>query len=283
MGKVTNVGSLPPDHKRFSTGTQVFTYKRPEVLDQPTEESLAEEREQQATISPEPFSLFWLPAGQDNQHYLIPRDFKGQVPWFIWGENLESFKTNGTFILNKECLLKGILYGLSPSTDKLGANYHEEDLLAILDKIWQGNFYDNREGLILDTAYNTKGENGVLVSLSILRAGIYLLPESSTIKSDYIMNLWEKACEDEDDTSIYEEILELIPEIDLTAIYSSAKECICYYGLCSLFLLKQNVNKYIEQYIDGVKISDEVQLKIDELLNNPDKVFTPKELRVHDD
>ena len=41
MGKHTYVGSLPPDHKRFSTGTQVFTYKRPEVLDKPTEESSA--------------------------------------------------------------------------------------------------------------------------------------------------------------------------------------------------------------------------------------------------
>jgi hypothetical protein len=47
MGKHTNVGSLPPDHPRFSTGTQVFTYKRPEVLDEPTEESLAEERKQE--------------------------------------------------------------------------------------------------------------------------------------------------------------------------------------------------------------------------------------------
>jgi hypothetical protein len=290
MGKHTNVGSLPPNHKRFSTGTQVFTYKRPEVLDEPTEESLAEEQKQnstekgqQATISPKPFSLFWLPAGQDNQHYLIPRDFKGQVPWFIWGENLESFKANGTFTLSEECLLKGILYGLSPSTNKLGATYREEDLLAILDKIWQGNFYENREGLILDAAYNTKGENGVLASLSILRAGIYLLPKSSTIKSDYIMNLWEKACEDKDDTGIYKEILELIPKIDLTSIYSSAKECICYYGLCSLFLLKKDVNKYIEQYIHGVKISDEIQLKINDLLDNQDKAFTPKELRVHDD
>ena len=32
MGKHTYVGSLPPDHKRFSTGTQVFTYKRPRQL-----------------------------------------------------------------------------------------------------------------------------------------------------------------------------------------------------------------------------------------------------------
>ena len=32
MGKVTDVGSLPPDHPLFSTGTQVFTYKRPRQL-----------------------------------------------------------------------------------------------------------------------------------------------------------------------------------------------------------------------------------------------------------
>jgi len=44
MGKVTNVGSLPPDHKRFSTGTQVFTYKKPEVLDKHTEASAAEKQ-----------------------------------------------------------------------------------------------------------------------------------------------------------------------------------------------------------------------------------------------
>ena len=37
MGKHTNVGSLPPDHKRFSTGTQVFTVKRPGRSGKPTE------------------------------------------------------------------------------------------------------------------------------------------------------------------------------------------------------------------------------------------------------
>jgi hypothetical protein len=118
---------------------------------------------------------------------------------------------------------------------------------------------------------------------------MYLLPESSKIKSDYIMGLWEKACENEDNESIYEEILELIPKIDLEDIYSAAKEIICYYGFCSLFLLeqgtklKQDTNKYIEQYIDGLITIDEIQSKVDDLLNNPDKEFTPKELRIHDD
>ena len=103
------------------------------------------------------------------------------------------------------------------------------------------------------------------------------------------MSLWEKACENEDNESIYEEILELIPKIDLTAINSGAKECVCYYGFCSLFLLKHDTklnhdtNQYIKQYIDGIITLDEIQSKIDDLLNNPDKEFTPKELRLHDD
>jgi hypothetical protein len=47
--------------------------------------------------------------------------------------------------------------------------------------------------------------------------------------------------------------------------------------------LKQDTNKYIEQYIDGIITLDEIQSKIDNLLNNPDKEFTPTDLKVHDD
>jgi len=34
----------------------------------------------------EPFTLFWLPVGDDNRHYLVPDDYYGQVPWFIKAE-----------------------------------------------------------------------------------------------------------------------------------------------------------------------------------------------------
>jgi hypothetical protein len=42
MGKLTDVGSLPPDRSRFSEGTQVFTCKRPEKSDKSTEASKVE-------------------------------------------------------------------------------------------------------------------------------------------------------------------------------------------------------------------------------------------------
>ncbi len=42
-------------------------------------------------------------------------------------------------------------------------------------------------------------------------------------------------------------------------------------------------HEYIEQYIDGIITLDEIQSKIDNLLNNPDKEFTPTDLKVHDD
>jgi len=237
----------------------------------------------------ESFSMFWLPVGDSNRYYLVPDDYYGQIPWFIWGENLESFEADSTFTISEECLLKGILYGLSPTTRKIGAIYQEEVLLGILDELQQGYHHKSREELILNVAHNIKEKNGVLVALGILRTGMYLLPKSSKIKSDYIMGLWEKACEKDADEVIYKEILELIPEVDLNTIHSNAKECICYYGFCSLFLLKQdtklkhNTDKYIKQYIDGVITLDEIQIKIDSLLNNLDKEFAPIDLMVHND
>ena len=237
----------------------------------------------------QPFSLMWLPFGEKNKYYLTPDGFEGHLPWFIWGENLDKFNTTGSFELTEERLLKGILYGLSPRIMKVGADYNESDLLLILNKLKLGYKYDSEEALILHASGNIRNKNGIFPCLTILRTGMYLLPESSKIRSDYIMGLWEKACENEDNESIYEEILELIPKIDLEDIYSAAKETICYYGFCSLFLLeqgtklKQDANKYIEQYIDGLITIDEIQSKVDDLLNNPDKEFTPKELRIHDD
>ncbi len=231
----------------------------------------------------EPFSLVWLPFGKTNKYYLTPEDFEGHLPWFIWGENLEKFKANNSFELSEESLLKGILYGLSPRIMKVGAGYNEGDLLLILNKLKLGYKYDSEEALILHAAGNIRNKNGIFPCLTILRTGMYLLPESSKIKSDYIMGLWEKACENEDNESIYEEILELIPKIDLEDIYSTAKETICYYGLCSLVLLKQETNKYFLQYIGGMIPTKQIQLKIVDLLDNPGKEFTPKELRIHDD
>jgi len=48
-------------------------------------------------------------------------------------------------------------------------------------------------------------------------------------------------------------------------------------------ILNQDVDKFRKQYIDGVIKHGEIRPKIDILLNNPDKKFTPKELSlVHD-
>ena len=233
----------------------------------------------------EPFSMLWLPVGHDNRHYLVPDDYYDQVPWFVWGENAEKLKATNTCDLSEECLLKGILYGLSPSSPKLGAMIYDEDvLLAILDKLQEGFKYKSRELLILDAALDVRSINGVYVANAILRTGMNLLPESSKIKSDYILSLWEIACEKKDNASIYTEIIELIPNVDLEDILNTAKESICYYGFCSLLLLKQDtilkqdVDKYRMQYIDGVITHEEIRPKIDILLNNPDKKFTPKEL-----
>ena len=221
--------------------------------------------------------------GETNKYYLTPDGFEGHLPWFIWGDNLENFKANISFELTEECLLKGILYGLSPRIMKVGSGYNEGDLLLILNKLKLGYKYDSEEALILHASGNIRNKNGIFPCLTILRTGMYLLPESSKIKSDYIMGLWEKACENEDNESIYEEILELIPKIDLEDIYSAAKETTCYYGLCSLVLLKQETNKYFLQYIGGMIPTKQIQLKISDLLDNPDKEFTPKDLRIHDD
>ena len=237
----------------------------------------------------QPFSMFWLPFGDNNRYYLVPDDYQGQVPWFIWGENLENFEATNQFNLTEECLLKGILYGLSPTTRKTGAIYEEEKLLAILDELQQGFHHKSRETLILNVAYNIKDVNGIHVALGILRTGMYLLPDSSKIKSDYVIDLWQEACENEDNESIYQEILELIPQIDLEDIHIGAKETICYYGLCSLFLLKpdtkanHDIDQYIKQYIDETITFSEIQSKIDELLNSSDKEFTPEDLKIHSD
>lgn len=236
------------------------------------------------------FSLCWLPLGGEQKHHLnhlIPDDINGHLPWFIWGDNYDKFKSTNSFECNPEGLLKGILYGMS-DTEQLAAIYSEDDYLIILEKLRLFYEFPNTEAMILLTAYEIRIKNGTLAGLQALKTGMYLLPESSKLKSDYLLSLWEKACENKNDMSIYEEILKLIPKIDLTDINKPSKEIACYYGFCSLYLLKHDtklkhdINKYIELYIDEIITINEIQLKIDDLLNNPDKEFTPEELRVHD-
>jgi hypothetical protein len=232
------------------------------------------------------YSIVWQECGPNSriaERFHVP-GYDGFLPFFIWGDELTSLEHKEKVELREEHLLKGILYGLYEFDHHPNPWLQKEDrdtLLYLLDVLGNGFRFESPEKMILDIAFDVRIENGNRASRTILEVGKELIPRSAKIKSDLICDLWEMLADH--DKVILEEIVSLIPEIQLDDITSDAKEVICYYGLCAIILLGKDdiVQSYLERYIYPNVTLNELKHKIKALLEEP-KGFTAADLKVHD-
>jgi hypothetical protein len=200
----------------------------------------------------------------------------------MWGKELDALEKKEKVELREESLLKGILYGLyefdhSPN-QRLG-DVDKKTLLYLLDILTNGFGFKDPEKMILDTAFSVREINGSSASRIILETGRGLLPQSSGIKSDLILDLWAVISESKENQELLFEVLELLEQIDLNSIYPGAKEVICYYGFCATVFLNRESESFLEQYIYPNITAPDLKNRIFSLLENQEG-FSPADMRI---
>jgi len=234
----------------------------------------------------ERYSIVWQECGTNSRtaERFYVAGYKGYLPFFIWGRDLDALENNQKVELREEHLLKGILYGLYEFDRHPNPWLQKKDrktLLYLLDVLGNGFKYDNPEKMILDVASSVREKNGNTASRKILEVGIGLIPQSSKIKSDLICDLWAVISEHEERTDLFKEIITLVHEIDLSDIYSDAKEIICYYGFCALIFMNDNegISEYLPEFVYPNIEMHQLKNNIKSLLENPAN-YSPNDLRI---
>ncbi len=135
--------------------------------------------------------------------------------------------------------------------------------------------------MILEVAGSLRNRNGHQASWRVLDVGNVLLPQSSKINCDLILELWIKICEQGSKNSIFEKVIDLLTKTNLDEINPGSKEIICYYGLCSLIFLNKedDIQNYLKEYIYPNVSNRALMIKIKELLQNPVE-FLPQDLLI---
>jgi len=234
----------------------------------------------------EKYGNVWIDCGTNSrmaERFYVP-DYKGYLPFFLWGDELAAFEKNEKVDFREEQLLKGILFGLYEFDLNPKLWHRKEDrgaLIRLLDTLGNGFEFETPEKMILEVAFNMREKNWFGASRIVLEVGNGLIPESSEIKSDLISDLWAIASEFGEEDSLFEEILSLLAQTDLEDVDPDTKEIICYYGLCSLVFLgrKSDIPDYLSNYIYPHVSMSKLKLNITALLENPDG-YSPADLRV---
>ena len=234
----------------------------------------------------ERYRIVWQECGTNSRiaERFYVAGYKGYLPFFIWGRDLEALDNNQKVELREQHLLKGILYGLYEFGQHPNPWLQKKDrktLLYLLDVLGKGFKYDDHEKMILDIASSVREKNGNTASRIILEAGNGLIPQSSKIKSDLICDLWAVISEHEVGTDLFKKIITLIHEIDLSDIYPDAREIVCYYGLCALFFMNDDdgISEYLPEFVYPNIEMHQLKNNIKSLLENPGN-YRPEDLRI---
>lgn len=233
------------------------------------------------------YALVWKECSTSSdlaRRFYVP-EFTGFLPFFIWGTDLENMERGIQIELNEQQLLKGILYGLYEYENNPKPWFDlksRQTLLYLLDVLGKGFGFKDPEIMILDTAANIRELHGNEPSFKILDSGANLIPSSSKIKSDWILDLWNLAADDdtEEDGSLSEaqegmlqQILLTIKEINFQDIHPNSREIIPFLGAYASVLLKRahGFPEYFANYVVPNIRSTALLKKMNELFQNSEK------------
>ena len=245
-----------------------------------------EEQEEDDSSDQTGFTLVWQECSKNSsisKRFHVP-SFEGHLPFLVYGSDYNALQNKEKFQVTEKNLLLGILYGLYEieESPKPWIDLKNIDtFLHLLDVLGQGFKFTDPEQMILDVASMAREEIGSNVSYKILRTGGNLIPNSSKIKSDLIMDTWIYVSDYDNDYDELEKIVPLIKQLDLQTILPDVKELICYYGLCSLVLLEDEaeINAFLEEYVYPNVNHRKLKENIKNLLENPFE-FEPADLTI---
>ena len=177
------------------------------------------------------YSLIWVPMPAEN-NFVVALGAKQNIhlPFFLFGDDLTSFKKGKGVNSNFETLLYGILYGVSdnaPTVNKeLSLKYFPKAIEILTSEL---EMLDE-ETLIITAGANIRQKFGSAISARILENGISFVPKSSKIKSDLIVDIWV-ASENSDEPKyidVLKKIVSILKEINFASISPDVRKTLCY-------------------------------------------------------
>jgi len=145
---------------------------------------------------------------------------KFSLPYFIDGIDKERFENKQPTDLHVVHLIKGLLVGYfdaPPNEDTTFAQQNTKQILAEhLDDFKSGAIED----LILDFAADLRNRNGQEASFQALMAGVEVVPDSSAIKYDCALDLYNCLENDvlKDNKAGEQKLVELLNSIDVSKL-----------------------------------------------------------------
>lgn len=137
------------------------------------------------------YSIVWLPvkAGSDLAMNLKASDSLS-LPWFLESTKKRSFERRAETNLEAIDLLKGLLVAYMDEAPAVDMDLFRRHVPRILEDLREFFAVPSLETLLLEASALLREGSGDGVSLRALLSGAEILPESSKIKCDCSMDLW---------------------------------------------------------------------------------------------
>ena len=137
------------------------------------------------------YSIIWksFPANSDlGNHLGAKNDFS--FPYFIDGNDKIKFEQGTLSNLSEIHLLRGLLIGYFDNPPSIDTDYSRTLFKNAIEDLRRHFDFQTTENLILDISSFIRRENGDIASHIALRTGLELLPNSSKIRFDLCVDLY---------------------------------------------------------------------------------------------
>jgi hypothetical protein len=202
----------------------------------------------------------------------------GSLPFFLDGHDLELLENKQRVELTEFMLLRGILveYLSNPplmSIDGLRPAYEN-----FLNVCVVGFRFPSMEELVLRVAARLRADNGNYASYKALSTGMCLLPCSSKIRSDLIMDIWlllqERVAEGRGGLPLLEEIIDAYSGINLREVNPDVIELLVYIHFVALRLAgtSSDLDTFLKEFVFTHVSDQHLKNKIKHLLECDDCV-----------
>ena len=184
------------------------------------------------------------------ERFFVP-GFKGYLPFLISGDDLNRIETRQEVELSEQQLLFGILmamYEVEQSPDHFWVSKaNNPTWLYLIDVLGKGFRHESLEAVFLNSASYLCNRNGFEPMKRVLEVGLTLIPDSSKIKSDLLVGLWNEYENYPLGGLDHKKITELMENLNPTGIKPEALEAVAYIGFASL--LMRGLDDRIEPYL----------------------------------
>lgn len=165
-----------------------------------------------------------------------------RMPYFLAGPALERLDSDESITFDDSMLLRGVLHSWLEPHDRWQIPDREAlevFLDTLLDDMQSRMGHESLELMVLSTSAKVREEHGRLSAMKMLIAGHNLLPLSSEIRSDLIMDLWAivKACDQIDRESAFDLIRKLYDGIQFEELSEQVFDILDYINFMALSYL----------------------------------------------